>query len=289
MAYAATPYLQYTDGGSFVDPSGETFYCLGISVDAGGNILTSGSRSGSSYGCSKFSPNGAMLWTSSPQSGAGSGDQRGAIVDSNGDVWTVNRQNHNVSKFRGSDGAALGVVPVGLYPYTYSDASGSSFIQTNPTGTWEVVYDSGPTGAKNCVFSWTSQEANGSSLEVRVDASDTKTTVPAFNPATAVVAGNGVPVPSIAGRYVYVRVKFTAANATSPILKDLTIKTCPQRGDLNNDCCIDRTDLNLVMAHIRARLPYNATFDVNNDGVVDLSDARQIVLWFCIPLGAPCP
>jgi hypothetical protein len=289
MAYARPPYYQYTDGGSFADPSAETFSSYGISVDAGGNILVSGSSYSSTYGCSKFNPAGTTLWNSNPQTGATGGDQRGAIVDSNGDVWTVNRANDNVSKFRGTDGAHLGVLPVGLQPYTYSDASGSSFLQTNPTGTWEVVYDAGELGARNCVFSWTSQESNGSSLEVKVDASDTKTTVGDFNPNTAVIASNGVQVPVIAGRYVYVRVKFTAANQTSPILKDLTIKTCPQRGDLNDDCCIDRTDLNLVMAHIRARLPYNAALDVNLDGVVDISDARQIVLWFCFPLGAPCP
>lgn len=288
MAYAANPYLQYTDGGSFVDPSGANFSCYGISVDGSGNILTSGSVYGSTYGCSKFSPAGATLWTSPAQAGATGSDQRGAIVDSNGDVWTVNRPNNNVSKFRGSDGAALGVVPVGLYPYTYSDASGSSFIQTNPTGTWEVVYDAGELGAKNCVFSWNSQETNGSSLEVRVDASDIKTSVGQFDPNTAVVAGNGAQVVGVAGRYVYVRVRFTAANATSPILEDLSIQTCPQRGDLNNDCCIDRTDLNLIMANIRARLPYDAALDVNSDGAVNLSDARQIVLWFCYPLGAPC-
>jgi hypothetical protein len=151
-----------------------------------------------------------------------------------------------------------------------------------------VVYDAGEVGAKNCVFSWNSQQANGSSLEVRVDASDTKTSVGQFDPNTAVVASNGVQVAGIAGRYVYVRVKFTAANATSPVLEDLSIQTCPQRGDLNNDCCIDRTDLNLIMANIRARLPYDAALDVNSDGAVNLADARQIVLWFCYPLGAPC-
>jgi hypothetical protein len=244
--------------------------------------------SGNYRGCSKFFPDGSNAWSSGVQAGAGGNNQRGAIVDSNGNVWTVNLETNNVSKFRGTDGVALGVVPVGQSPYTYSDASGSSFVQTNPTGTWEAVYDAGEVGAKNCVFSWNSRETNGSSLEVRVDASDTKTSVGQFDPNTAVVAGNGVQVAGIAGRYVYVRVKFTAANATSPVLEDLSIQTCPQRGDLNNDCCIDRTDLNLVMANIRARLPYDTALDVNSDGAVNLSDARQIVLWFCYPLGAPC-
>jgi hypothetical protein len=222
------------------------------------------------------------------QAGGTAGDQRGAIVDANGDVWTVNKNSGSVSKYNGVTGAPLGVTPVGNQPYTYSDATGSSFIQTNPTGTWAVVRDAGEQGAKNVVISWNGVTASGSTLEVIADASDTQTSVGDFNPNDATAATNGGVVSGIEGRYVYVRVRFVSANQSSPVLEDLTISVCPQYGDVNDDCCVDRTDFNLVMAEVRAR-GNNLLYDVNGDGHVNIADARRVAVLFCNPItGAPC-
>ncbi len=262
---------------------------LGVSVDSDNNIFCSDAVGGGQFsGCSKFRPDGSQLWTSNAQTGAASSAQRGAIVDANGDVWTVNVENDNVSKFNGATGAPLGVFPVGDAPYTYSDASGSSFIQTNPTGTWDVVYDTGERSAKSVVISWNGTTNNGSSIQVVADASDVISTVGGFNPSSATAAGNGIVVPAVAGRYVYVRVRLVSSNQTSPVLQDLTIKACPKFGDVNNDCCVDRTDFNLVLAEIRSR-GSNPAYDVNGDGLVNIADARRVAVLFCNPVtGAPC-
>jgi hypothetical protein len=262
---------------------------LGVSVDSDNNIFCSDAVGGGQFsGCSKFSPDGSLIWSRPPQTGAASSQQRGAIVDANGDVWTVNVENDNVSKFDGADGTPLGVIPVGDAPYTYSDASGSSFIQTNPSGTWEVVYDTGERGAKSVTVSWNGSTANGSTIDVVADASDSISTIGGFDPSTATPAGNGIVVPAVAGRYIYVRARLTSANQTSPVLSDLTIKACPKFGDVNNDCCVDRTDFNLVLAEIRSR-GSNPVYDVNGDGAVNIADARRVAVLFCNPVtGAPC-
>jgi hypothetical protein len=274
---------------TFTYPAATTVNSYGISVDGNNDVFCSDDAGGGArVGCSKWRADGTLLWSSPVQPGGIFGDQRGAIVDANGDVWTVNKNSNSISKYDGGTGAPLGVTPVGNQPYTYSDASGSSFIQTNPTGTWAVVYDAGERGAKNCTFSWTAQTPGGSSLEVIADASDTKTSVGDFNPNDAIAVSNGVPVTSLAGRYVYIRVRFVSANQISPILEDLAVSCCPQHGDVNDDCCVDRTDFNLVLSEIRAR-GNNLLYDVNGDGMVNIADARRVAVLFCNPVtGDPC-
>jgi hypothetical protein len=60
-----------------------------------------------------------------------------------------------------------------------------------------------------------------------------------------------------------------------------------QVGDLNGDCCVDLTDLNLLLAKIRARST-DLTYDLNGDGKVDIADARFLVLHFTNPGGTSC-
>jgi hypothetical protein len=57
--------------------------------------------------------------------------------------------------------------------------------------------------------------------------------------------------------------------------------------DLNNDCCVDRSDLNQIRAAIAARNT-NLSFDVNGDGRVSIADARKLVLSFSNPGGERC-
>lgn len=57
--------------------------------------------------------------------------------------------------------------------------------------------------------------------------------------------------------------------------------------DLNNDCCVDRSDLNQIRAAIAARNT-SPTFDVNGDGKVTIADARKLVLSFSNPGGEQC-
>ncbi|MCI0541907.1 MAG: hypothetical protein L0Z50_42465 [Verrucomicrobiales bacterium] len=60
------------------------------------------------------------------------------------------------------------------------------------------------------------------------------------------------------------------------------------RGDLNGDGCVDRDDLTLLLAKVRARST-DLAYGVNGDGRVNIADARKLVLLFSNPGGAPCP
>jgi len=62
-----------------------------------------------------------------------------------------------------------------------------------------------------------------------------------------------------------------------------------QGADLNNDACVDRTDLTIILNDIRASAPHDPYFDLNQDGIVNIADARNLVLLFSEPRGAACP
>jgi len=59
-------------------------------------------------------------------------------------------------------------------------------------------------------------------------------------------------------------------------------------GDFNNDSCVDRTDLDILLARIRSSGPHSVWFDINEDGEVNIADARKLVLLFSNPRGATC-
>lgn len=284
-----SPYATYDPATMAVTQRGLNFSCLGISTAANGDIMTHGSAiSGSSRGVTRFKPDGTVVWQAAAQTGATSGDGRGVIPDANGDFWTINLNTHNVSKVS-STGAPLGVFPVGLLPYTYSDASGASFLQTNPVGTWRVVYDAGERGVKaDSAICWTAQIPGQSILEVKVDASENGESVGDYDPNALSAIGNGDALGK-EGRYVFVQVRFVSANQEGPILEDLTIKGVPRKGDVNGDGCVDLTDVNLVLADcVDDPANNNPDHDVNGDGKVTIADARKIVLLFCNPGGVPC-
>ncbi|KAF0190248.1 MAG: hyalin, partial [Gammaproteobacteria bacterium] len=168
---------------------------------------------------------GSVIWTMPVQAGATGGDQRGAIVDSNRDVWTVNRVNASVSKFRGTDGAALGVFPVGDQPYTYSDATGSAFLQSNPSGSWTVVHDTGYAGTFDGTIAWNATvPASGASFQVEVRAADS---VAGLASKTFVAVSNGGGIPAgVAGLYFEVKATLSGTmgqTLITPVLYDLTL------------------------------------------------------------------
>lgn len=256
---------------------------LGISVDGNGDIFLSAATSavggGYARGATKLRPDGSVIWTKGPQAGAGSGDQRGAIVDGNGDVWTVNVQNNNVSKFRGTDGASLGVFPVGNRPYTYSDATGSAFLQSNPAGNWTVVHDTGFAGVSAGTISWNALNPTGATVIVEVRAADTQAGL-ATKSFAAVSNGGSVPT-GVSGRFWEVKVSLAGVwvgqTLSSPILYDLTISpilpntaptvVCP--ADVAAQCVGPQTLLFQVADADGDNLSYQATVNGNAVSVVD--------------------
>jgi hypothetical protein len=221
------PYAEFNPATNTFSYNNRGFSTLGIGVDSNGFIVVAGSTvSGSYRGATKMRPSdGSIVWSSGAQ--GGTTEQRGAIVDSNGDVWTVNRPQSSVSKYRGTDGAPLGAFPVGNEPYTYSDATGLSVQQSNPSGTWTVVHDTGTVSNALATVSWNaSPPAPGTTLVVEVRAANT---VAGLGAATYAAISNGAGLPpGVVGQFLEVRVSMTGTAGdplVTPILYDLSVVT----------------------------------------------------------------
>lgn len=216
---------------SVFDPTTNTFsypafakgyreWTIAVAVASNGDVIVTRQYGG----VARFKADGTRIWTSGNQ--PGTGEARGALIDSNGDIWVNHLNNNNASKFRGSDGAWLGVFPVGSFPYTYSDATGITALSTtSPTGYWTVVYD-GVAASDWGTISWTATTPEGTGIEVRARAADTEAALDLQNYQAV---DNGV-LFEAAGRLLQVQVKFTATRAASdsglfPALHDINVES----------------------------------------------------------------
>lgn len=59
-------------------------------------------------------------------------------------------------------------------------------------------------------------------------------------------------------------------------------------GDLNNSGCVDRTDYQILISDLRDGPPNNPEYDLNEDGVINIADARYLASLFTNPRGRPC-
>ncbi len=203
------------------------------------------------------------------------------MPDANNDIWQIHLAQSKASKFLGTDGTALGVVPTGLYPYTYSDASGFAAANiTVSTGTWTVIQDSGTAGSLWGTVSWNANVPAGASVTARVRTADT---LAGLQGQTFTDVSNGVQF-NLTGQYIEAQVRLTANNdGDSPIVYDVTIDGIAQgfeiKCDVDGDGDIDRVDLGLIS---RAR-GQQATGpedprDSDNDGLITPNDVKT-----CIP------
>jgi streptogramin lyase len=218
-------YTEYDSGtGVFSVPASYQFSGIGISTDSNGNIFVSNYSGGASFGAvSKFAPTGALIWTTPTHVNA---EPRGAIVDSNDDVWVAYRTADVVAKYDGATGAQLGIYPVGHEPYTYSDATGLSLRgAVIPQGTWNTVFDSEASDMPWGTVSWNGSEPAGTSVAVKVRSSNDNVTWSPWEDATSGVALSSTP----AGRYLEIQATLKTASAdASPILYDLTVQASGQ-------------------------------------------------------------
>ena len=267
---------------SFPAATGTNSY--GISTAGNGDILVHG-RVGFGFagGVTRYrATDHSVVWSAAAQATATGGSARGVAPDANGDVFTINLDTNNVSKFRGSDGAPLGVFPIGSRPYSYSDLSGSSFLQTNLIGTWTNEHSDLLRGNKNCVVSWAS--TGPGVVKVEIAGSGSPGAPGAFSEAA-----NGVIVPAGAGKYITIRVTLQADNQISPAVQNLTLKSCPEIGDFDGNCCVDMADYNLMRAAYLTPRSTDPKWDVNGDGVFNVVDLRREVVLFCSSGGTACP
>lgn len=259
---------------TFSNPADVFYSSLGVNTDGDGNILVSKS----SGGVAKFEPvNGAVIWDKPAQAGTAT-DSRGIMPDANSDVWQVHLGTSKISKFKGTDGTAQGVFPTGLYPYTYSDASGFAAANiTVQTGTWNILQDGGAAGTKWGKVSWTDLVPTGSGVTAKVRVADSILGLQAlaFTDVT-----NGAAF-DMTGRYIEAQVRLTAnQQGQSPVVYDVNVATQTQLiCDVDLDGDIDKLDLALISKARGQQAGPNDPRDANGDGLITPADVK-----ICIPL-----
>jgi hypothetical protein len=168
---------------------------------------------------------------------------RGLAVDSNGKVWVtcnISSTAKRIDPHGGPDGlgAVDLTVPLGrnAHPYDYSDMTGITLLEnTQPSGSWQVVYDSGVAGTEYGTISWHANVPANTEFFVEFRASDDPA---ALSGLRFTLAQNGQAFSGVFGRYVEIRVRFRRAqNSTAtPVLFDLTIS--PLGGGMPGGECV---------------------------------------------------
>ncbi len=235
----------------------------GLSVDINGDVVT-GQANAAKY--SKV--NGAEIWrnTSNPASYA-----VGVVADGDGNVWQVDYSNNRVTKFNGATGAFMAQLPVGSFPYTYSDATGiAARTQTTPSGFWSVILDGGANNAKWYKICWQAQVPAGSAAGSESRADNNQANLGNKNYEQR---GNCTPLVQ-EGRYLELRAKLTAAaDGGSPMLGQIAAQTRPCDVDGDND--VDQADLNAINAALNTNASsFSDARDANGDGKINVLDVR---------------
>lgn len=235
----------------------------GLSVDINGDVIT-----GSSNAAKYSKANGSELWrnVSNPASYA-----VGVVADGDGNVWQVDYSNNRVTKFNGATGAFMAQLPVGSFPYTYSDATGiAARTQTTPSGFWSVILDGGANNAKWYKICWQAQVPAGAAAgsESRADNNSANLGNKNFEQR-----GNCTPLVQ-EGRYLELRAKLTAAaDGGSPVMGQIAAQTRPC--DVDGDGDVDQADLNAINAALNSNASnFSDARDANGDGKINVLDVR---------------
>lgn len=159
----------------------------GLSFTADGYIVIGAALN--ARGATKLRVDGTVIWQRAVNAACPVGDQRGAVVDSQGSVWIVARDTNRVCKFL-ADGTNDAVVLVGDEPYTYSDATGIGTLISDPTG--RVTFRN---AALDNNFDWSGQEfcfGGSGNVTATVAAANTQAGLEFANPVSlTLTAQNG--------------------------------------------------------------------------------------------------
>lgn len=171
----------------------------------------------------------------------GAGNPVGAAIDYDGFVWVVNQGGSNATKMDPKTMTAIGSVPVGSSPYTYSDMTGYTLNYfTAPKGQYSTVFFGGISanpitiGKTKQVWQNISAEADlpeGTSLQLRLRAADNKFDLEAAQwSAPIIFPPEQFPYDlinkNIIGNLLQVEIQLlTKDKKTSPVLKSITAKS----------------------------------------------------------------
>lgn len=250
---------------------GPRYFSVGISVDGNGDIVTGVYNGG---GVSKYrASDGAVICTNTGY--ANMSETRGVIADADRNIWQISVSGSLVAKY-GPNCEKLGTFPVGNSPYTYSDAAGLAARSiTTRTGDWSVVYDSGVAGIAWGRINWIVNQPTGSGLVVRARASDNAAALSGL-PFTTVTNGGAF---DATGKFIEMQVRFTANDTgLAPVLDEISVNSLVSSCDVNNDGVVNLTDIGLVRSAIGQTPTANDPRDANGDGKITVLDARACVL-----------
>jgi hypothetical protein len=270
--YLGSANQQFNPATNLYSAIGFTVGGSGIVVDGAGNIITGSTT------VQKVSPAGAILWTAPLQAGGSS--TVGVQVDSDNNVWQMGFTfAGTMQKYRGTDGAPLGVFPIGSQPYTYSDAAGfAARNSTNNTGTWTVTYDGGTNGTQWGTINWTDIIPAGAGVIVQARAADTQAGLPlqAYQTVTKGTLFNAT------GKFIQILTRLNANAADqSPVLQDLTISSvvvAVAACDVDLDQDIDRNDIGAIQSAIGTAVGAGDPRDSVVDGIITINDSRTCAL-----------
>jgi hypothetical protein len=214
-----SPYKIFNSSSeTFSDPIDYFDSTLGVAVDSQGNIAVGSYIDGD---VAKYAPNNTIIWQVTGQVNS---EVRGIVFDSDDNIWAIHRDTSKLCKYNGTNGDYMGVYDAGLYPYTYSDATGIGYSASLNSGKWTVIHDSQAPGTSWDYISWSSDVPEDTSLTVEVRSSEDQISWSPWEESENSV--NLISTP--AGRYIEIKVTFIApVEEESPILYDLTITgTC---------------------------------------------------------------
>jgi hypothetical protein len=244
----------------------------GVATDGAGNYFV-GNANG---GMRRFANDGTPVCQGAAQ--PGTGEVRGAVVDSDNNLWLIHRTSGNLSKYNGTNCAALGVFPSGDQPYTYTDATGiQRFTTTQPQGTFTAILDSGSANQVWRRVFWNTEPqgavpANTSiTVEARAATSQAALAGQAFLPVT-----NNADL-CLAGRVIEVRSTLaTSVTGTTPVLSDLSVVG---KCDINGDGAVNTLDITAITnARNSSASGVCDARDLDGSGRIDVNDARQCAL-----------
>ena len=245
-------------------------YSIGVATDGAGNVLV-----GAYDGVAKFTPTGALLWQAGLQPGFPSGYS--VIIDADQNAWLITSPgiDGKIAKYRGSDGAPLGVFPVGNSPYTYSDATGIQRFTSQRQGTWTVRQTANlPNNVWRVAWNTEPQGSIPANTTLTVEAR-TSATVPGLGGATYAVVPNGGPT-CVSGAVIEVRASLASTVGASPVVSDLTIAG---RCDVNGDGSVNSADIQAITNGRNQPTVGSCDLrDGDGNNTIDVNDARVCAL-----------
>lgn len=150
--------------------------CNGVAADARGNIFAACESESSVVRVDADDPNEFT------QIVLNDGSPRGVAVDAQGKVWAINRDHDTAHVIepgsRITDNRVVEEVGGFVTPYTYSDMTGQQArLVADPRGFWRGVVEGCAEGANWLELLFTADVPTGSSIVIRVTASDERSTL----------------------------------------------------------------------------------------------------------------